>query len=180
MPLDTQPLSRTRRILMLATLLTFLAASLAFAQYLVLHKKTPPLLTTHFTPFGFTTRIGATLADETEAYVGAIAGHPRRLDILNWQIDDTADLEEQASLASDRFIEIMNVPPEETVAANLAHIPGVEAHGTDPNGRFAMLRLAIAGDHVLAVCYTGPRPHIPIDDATFDALCSNGIRFNKE
>ncbi len=183
MPLDTQPLSRTRRILMHLVLLALLAASLAFAQTLVLRKQKnneKPFLTTNLTPFGFTLHAQLSLPDQIDARIGVVGGHPRRVDIFAWQTDDSApDLDALTESATDRFTEIMNTPPQEIVTANLAGIPAVEAHGSADNNRFALLRLAALADHIIAISYSGPLPFTDADKTKFNALCATGLRLNK-
>ncbi len=164
---------------MLAVLLTFLGASLAFAQYLVVHKQTPSLFTTRLAPFGFSTPTEPTLPDEIEAYVGTIAKRLRRVDIFSWQLDESPDIDEQAALASGIFMDVTNTAPEETITARLAGILGIEVRGSAPDNRFAIVRLAVVDDHAFAICYSGGGPCTDADRIDFAGLCASGVRIGK-
>jgi hypothetical protein len=179
MPLDTQPLSRTRRMIMLAVLFALLGGSLAFAQYLVIRTQKPPFMTNDFDSFGFVTREQQTYSDQLEARSRVVDGQPRRLDLFAWEQPSPLNPQAQSDAAAEIFVEIATVVPQETSRVRLAGRDAVQVAGANPSGHFALVRLAQVQDHLVAICYSGPGPYTDADRAMFDNLCTAGIRFTK-
>jgi hypothetical protein len=178
MPLDTQPLSRPRRLLMLAVLLALFGGSLAFAQYLVIRTHKPPFMATSLRSFGFTTPEQQTYADQIEALSGLVDQHPRRIDLFAWDQPAPLTPSEQLDAAEQIFLEIAKIAPQQTSPARLAGVNAVQVTGGNNADHFALVRLAQVDEHLVAICYSGLGPYTDADKAMFNTVCTAGIRFS--
>ncbi|MGN6369946.1 MAG: hypothetical protein ACTHN5_16945 [Phycisphaerae bacterium] len=179
MALDTQPLSRGRRLTMLGVLAVVFAGSMGFAGYLV---KTHPggfEVVPVLEKFGFRTSEPVTLPYEIAARTGRVGKGERLVEVFAWESPKVLSPREQRAGAAT-FFEALGVGAPLTVESGelLGH-PGVQVVGKDEQDQFTILRLAVFGKQVVAISYSGPLPYTDADKTTFDTICSTGVELRK-
>jgi hypothetical protein len=171
MPLDVQPLSKTRRALMVGVLIALFGASMGFAQLLIMRKPVAARANWNFPPelnrpFPEPPVVGVELARS-----GFVNGHKRAVVALRFDIPVPANRELRLERAREIFTQLIEVEPSLERNAKLANKPAIELQGLDEDGDFAVLRMAVAKHHAFAICYRGGGKLTDADKSYFDRLC---------
>jgi len=182
MPLDVQPLSRTRRIVMVLVMLAVLALSLGFAQLLI-QGRTVYVTVTFLPPPGVAAL--PVNKDMREALVGALAEAR-----ANWEQGErhffAFDLDDSLHALPPQYMEVLleRILPDTvgrvltTHPAKLGRFIGSEAQRREGRGNdstFAIIRLAPVENHIVAFCFSGDGRMTDADRQFFDDYCAQGV-----
>jgi len=191
MPLDTPPLSPTRKIVLIIVLLALLVGSLGLAELLVLARAprsipgpTTPSVVLFKPPPPFSREI--TEFDQLDGLKLAVSGPTAQGErtLLGFSYLPAArpgDLTYQARELLRRVDGAR--PPEHPVkpqSSILAGFPALqlEADYAEPQADFTLERIADIHGKLVAICYGGPGPITDDDRALFNVLCQNAIVIN--
>ncbi len=179
MALDTQPLSRERRLVMVGVLAALFAGSLGFAQYLVVKHGAGIDVVPVLEKVGFRTAESPTLQYEIAARSGKVENRERLVEVFSWPSPKVLSPREQAAAAAVLFEELTSDPPETVAPGRLLGVSGVEATGKEDQDQFTILRLAAIDRQVVAISYSGPLPYTDADKTSFNAICATGVELRK-
>jgi hypothetical protein len=188
MPLDVQPLSRTRRAIMLVVMLGLLGGSLGFAQWLVASQKPAQRIAVVFGP-------PMTPAQVNDSQTAALDKPPIGVTVrsdqdgkvtyyaFSFELDPRQP--QTALQVLDKLLENMTgrkVPESAPLLPAVIHryaglqriVPPVD--GQTP--RLDLLRLTVVEGHVVAFGFSGEGKITENDTSLFDNYCVNLIRIS--
>jgi hypothetical protein len=179
MALDTQPLSRERRLVMVGVLAALFAGSLGFAQFLVVKQSAGVDVVPVLEKVGFTTVESPTFQYEIAARSGKVEKRERLVEVFSWPSPKALSAREQTAAAGVLFEELTSDQPETIEPGTLLGRPAVQAVGKDDQDQFTIVRLAAIDRQLVAISYSGPLPYTDADKTSFNAICATGVELRK-
>jgi hypothetical protein len=189
MPLDVQPLSTRRRIVMILVMLALLAGSLGLAHVLIMRRQPAVRWQAEFPPAAGVDPMPVNASAEAvlqgrliEATVSWPQGD-RHLLAFFWK--DHYDVDPRLYIQSI-MSQVLAIRPARRLRLQpnvLAGHPALEAEthvGRGENAAFAMMRLATMEDHIVAFCFSGEGDMTDADRQFFDDYCSNRVQVRIE
>jgi hypothetical protein len=182
MPLDVQPLSRTRQAVMVLVMLAVLALSLGFAQLLI-QGRVVRVTVTFPLPRGVAKL--PVNRDTREALAGTLAEARVKWDegerrLYAFDFDDSLDARPQEYLEvlldhilPDTMERVLRV--HRAVLAHSAAYEGERQVERGDDSTFAIIRLAALENHIVAFCFSGDGGMTDADRQFFDEYCTQGI-----
>jgi hypothetical protein len=186
MPLDVQPLSSRRHLLMILVMLGLLGGSLGLAEVLVQRHGSVLLLSVGFPPppgveeVPVNDSVDALEAGDLDAAEATWPQGQRYFLAFFLDVGPDADVRQYTAHI------LSQVLPETPTRAirlqsnkTLAGHPAMEAEAQisqGPNAAFAILRLATVEDRIVAFCFSGDGVMTDADKQFFDHYCTRQIR----
>jgi hypothetical protein len=172
MPLDVQPLSPTRRIIMLLVLVALLGASVGFARFLVGRSHAALTIAWNFPPNFKTLPLDSEEPEEVVIRAQAtIHGHKRFLRGIVIDFPGELTAEEHLRVLHALFESLSDASPGHASPAPLAGRPGMEIEGISDSGEFTIVRMIAIPDRAIAICYSGSGKLTDWDKLYFNNVC---------
>jgi hypothetical protein len=170
MALNTEPLTPTRRAVLVLILLAAFVGSLGLAQMLVVARRTR--LAPAFTiPPQFPTALTTALPGLYAARSGTVGGQPRKLYYFFYDHVPGGDFGSLRAEARRLYVESVGMLPDEERFNVLAGHPAVEERGeAETPAAFAFLRFTVVADRAVAILYSGSTAQTDADEGLFNAL----------